>query len=100
MLKYKLKANPIEDFSFSYVADYLKSLGIENPDSFIKEPRLEDQEHYSKLKDIDKMVRLLYEGFKSNKKFFMQVDSDTDGYTSASIFFAFFRELFPNAQIE
>ena len=100
MLKYKLKANPIQDFSFSYVADYLKSLGIENPDSFLKEPRLEDQEHYNKLINIDKAVQSLYEGFKQNKKFFMQVDSDTDGYTSASIFFSFFREIFPEAKIE
>jgi single-stranded DNA-specific DHH superfamily exonuclease len=100
MLKYKLKANPIQDFSFSYVADYLKSLGIENPDSFLKEPRLEDQEHYNKLINIDKAVQSLYEGFKQNKKFFMQVDSDTDGYTSASIFFSFFTEIFPEAKIE
>jgi single-stranded DNA-specific DHH superfamily exonuclease len=45
-------------------------------------------------------VQSLYEGFKQNKKFFMQVDSDTDGYTSASIFFSFFREIFPEAKIE
>jgi hypothetical protein len=46
MIKYKLKDNPIQPFSFSFLKDYLKSLGVEHPDSFIQEPRLEDQESF------------------------------------------------------
>ena len=42
----------------------------------------------------------MYKGFKQNKKFFLQVDSDADGYTSSAIFYAFFKKLFPNAEIE
>jgi hypothetical protein len=44
MIKYKLKENPIQPFSLSFLKDYLKSLGVENPDSFIQQPRLEDEE--------------------------------------------------------
>jgi single-stranded-DNA-specific exonuclease len=99
MIKYKLKSNTIETFSFSYLGDYLKSLGIDNPDSFIKAPRVEDEEPYINLDKIDEAVQSLYEGFKSNKKFFLQVDSDVDGYTSAAIFYAFFKRLFPEANI-
>lgn len=99
MIKYKLKSNPIETFSLSYLADYLKSLGIDNPDSFIKAPRVEDEEPYTNLDNINEAVKSLYEGFKSNKKFFLQVDSDVDGYTSSAIFYAFFKRLFPEADI-
>ena len=100
MLKYKLKENSIQPFSLSYLKDYLKSLGIENPDSFIKEPRLEDEETFWNLKYIKETVEELYRGFKENKKFFLQIDSDTDGYTSSAIFYAFFKRLFPDANIE
>lgn len=100
MLKYKLKEKPIQPFSFSYLSDYLKSLGIDNPDSFIKGPRLEDQEPYDRLDNIYEAAEALYKGFKENKKFFLQVDSDTDGYTSSAIFYGFFKKLFPDARIE
>ena len=70
MLKYKLKEKPIQPFSFSYLSDYLKALGIDNPDSFIKGPRLEDQEPYDRLDNIYEAAEALYKGFKENKKFF------------------------------
>lgn len=100
MLKYKVKENSINPFSFSFLADYLKSLGIEKPESFIKGPEKEDEEPWQNLENINEAVELLYKGFKEDKHFFLQVDSDTDGYTSSSIFYGFFKRLFPNAKIE
>ena len=100
MIKYKLKENPIQPFSLSFLKDYLKSLGVENPDSFIREPRLEDEESWMRLDNIEEACHVLYEGFKNNKKFFLQVDSDTDGYTSSAIFYSFFKRLFPDANIK
>lgn len=100
MVKYKLKKNPIPSFSFNYLEEYLISLGITNPSSFIDKPRLEDQEHYSKLDNIYIATEWLYEGFKNHKKFFLQVDSDADGITSSTIFYSFFKKLFPEANIE
>ena len=99
MIKYKLKENPIQPFSLSFLKDYLKSLGVENPDSFIREPRLEDEESWMRLDNIEEACHVLYEGFKNNKKFFLQVDSDTDGYTSSAIFYSFFKRLFPEGNI-
>lgn len=100
MVKYKLKDNPIQSFSLNFLEDYLKSLGVEKPDSFIDRPRLEDQEPYENLDNIEDACRSLYKGFKEGKKFFLQVDSDVDGYTSSAIFYAFFKKLFPDANIE
>lgn len=100
MIKYKLKENPIQPFSLSFMKDYLKSLGVENPDSFIREPRLEDEESWMRLDNVEEACHTLYEGFKNNKKFFLQVDSDTDGYTSSAIFYSFFKRLFPDADIK
>ena len=79
MLKYKLKDNPIPTYSFSYLQDYLKELGIEKVSSFLGKPDIEDEESYNRLKNIDKIVEALHEGFSTNKRFFLQVDSDADG---------------------
>jgi single-stranded-DNA-specific exonuclease len=99
-VKYKLKENPIQPFSFNYLNDYLIALGIKNPNSFINQPTEEDEEHYSNLDNIDEAITILYNGFINKKKFFLQVDSDADGYTSSAIFYAFFKKIFPESNIE
>jgi single-stranded-DNA-specific exonuclease len=100
MIKYKLKDNPIETFSFNYIEDYLKSLGIEKTSSFLEKPSPEDEEHYSKLDNIELAIDELHKSFTNNKKIFLQVDSDADGFTSSAIFYAFFKRVFPDANIE
>lgn len=45
------------------------------------------------------MIDALHEGFTKNKNFFLQVDSDVDGYTSAAIFYNYFTTLYPTADI-
>lgn len=52
------------------------------------------------LLNIDKMINELHYGFTNNKRFFLQVDSDADGYTSAAIFYAFFKQTYPNSNIK
>jgi len=100
MIKYKLKANPIAPFSFSYLKDYLEALGIKETQSFMTSPRLEDQEPWQAYDNIFDAIKLLHKGFTEDKSFFLQVDSDADGYTSGAIFYAFFKRLYPNAKIE
>ena len=100
MIKYKLKKDSIKPFSFSYLKDYLEALGIKQTDSFINQPRLEDQEKWQKLDNIFDACQSLHKGFEEDKQFFLQVDSDADGYTSGAIFYAFFKKLYPNAKIE
>lgn len=101
MIKYKLKDLPIEPFSFNYLKDYLTSLGIKNPDNFInKEPILEDEESYKNLDNIEETIEQLYINFKKGKRFFLQVDSDVDGYTSSAIFYSYFKTIFPECEIQ
>ena len=100
MLKWRLKKNSINPFSFSHLKDYLENLGIKKTNSFIMEPLPSDEESYKNLDNIKEACTELYRGFEEGKKFFLQVDSDADGYTSSAIFYGFFKQLYPDAKIE
>lgn len=99
MLEYKLKENAINIDSTSPIRDYLKSLGIEKIDSFLSTPPKEDELNPFELVNIKRCIYAIHNGFINNKKFFIQVDSDVDGITSASIFYRFFKGYYPNANI-
>lgn len=99
-IKYKLKKNSINLEIGRYVEQYLESVGIEDVSSFIRGPKPEDEESYTNLDNIEETIEVLYKGFKENKKFFLQCDSDVDGITSSAIFYSFFTRLFPDANIE
>jgi single-stranded-DNA-specific exonuclease len=97
---YKLKETPLNLDSSNIIEDYLRSLGIEKIESFLSEPSIYDEETYEDLERIHNLVDALHEGFTSNQKFFMQIDSDVDGFTSASIFYRYFKDLYPAAEIK
>lgn len=78
---------------------YLKSLGIKDVESFLYKPKPSDYESPWKLDNMQAMVDALHKGFEENKHFFVQVDSDTDGMTSAAIFYNYFTTLYPAADI-
>lgn len=78
---------------------YLKSLGIECVDSFLYKPKPSDYESPWKLNNMRRLVDELHDGFVNNKSFFIQVDSDADGFTSSTIFINFFLKLYPDAKI-
>ena len=99
MLKYKLKENSIKINSETPMIDYLKSLGIENTDSFLRKPQpWEELSPYS-LDNMDLAVSLLHEMFNENSPIYLQVDCDVDGYTSAAIFYRYFKSIYPSARI-
>lgn len=98
--KYKLKENPLQKKDSSFLKYYLESLDIKKVDSFINKPEKQDEESPNNLDNIDALCTELYKGFEEGKKFFLQVDSDADGVTSSAIFYAFFKEIYPEAQIE
>ena len=79
--------------------EYLKSLGITEIESFLYKPKPRDYESPWHLGNIDKLIDTLHEDFEQNKHFFIQVDSDTDGMTSAAIFYNYFTMLYPAAEI-
>lgn len=102
MLRYKLKENCVNGTSQTPLKDYLISLGIkaENVDSFINCPKQEDELNPFLLSNITKAIELLREGFINDKQFFLIVDCDVDGFTSASIFYRYFKLRYPNCKIE
>lgn len=102
MKKIKLKHNSLSSQSNSYIKEYLLNLGIKEKDikSFIYAPRPEDEASPFLLDNISVAAQVVYDGLKANKKFFVQVDSDCDGYTSSAILINYIKTRFPNARIE
>lgn len=97
MLKYKLKHNNLNNERS--IIKYLNSFGIYNYNSFLNVPLQEDELNPFLLDNMEKTIDELHKGFTQGKKFFLQIDSDVDGYTSASIFYSFFTRLYPDANI-
>lgn len=67
---------------------------------------IEETEHYCNTSYLDILnplllnnmregVQLLVSSIQSNKKMYVQVDSDADGYTSAAVFINYLNRLFP-----
>ena len=73
---------------------YLESLGVSNIDSFLYRPSPVDYETPWNLEGIEELIDKLHYHFTAGDEFFLQVDSDTDGYTSASEFYNFFTALY------
>lgn len=97
--KYTLKKDPINIESSNYLSDYLRKLGIKKVKSFIEAPARTDEDQPILLNNIDTLTQELKTAFDSGAKFFLQVDSDADGYTSAAIFYNYFTKLYPDANI-
>jgi len=97
--KYIIKKDPIDINSSNYLSDYLRKLGIKKVSSFMDVPSRVDEDQAILLDNIDELTTQLKKGFDSNANFFLQVDSDADGYTSAAIFYNYFKKLYPDAKI-
>lgn len=100
MLNFKLNNNAIDSFSTTPLADYLKSLGIVDIDQFLKIPKHDSEICGAKLDHAVILVHKLKQLFEENKRFFLIVDCDTDGFTSSAIFYNYFKQVYPNAHIE
>lgn len=100
MLNFKLNPNAISNTSQTPLIDYLKSLGINKTEAFIKQPLAEDEISAELLENAMHTVCMLNKLFTENKKFFLVVDCDTDGFTSSAIFYNYFKKVFPNADIQ
>ena len=99
-MQYKLRKNWIR-CSFNPINEYLRSYGIEKTSSFsILGPSKDDEADCFTLINIVPTINKLKEMFDNNKKFFIQVDCDVDGYTSASIFYNYFKQRYPDAYIK
>jgi len=97
MKKIILKHNAIKPVSQSYLGDYLLTLGVkeEDLDSFLKGPKPEDEDNPFDLLNMDRAIKTVYEAAEAGKEFFIQVDSDVDGYTSSAIFISYMKQRYP-----
>lgn len=99
MIKYRLRANAVSPDSETPLIDYIRSCGVEDTDRFMC-PTKEDELDPWRLKNMKECVIRLHNAFEAKLKFFLIVDSDADGYTSASIFYNYFKSIYPNVCIE
>lgn len=99
-----VKTSNITEFggkNVSYIEQYLLSLGISKKDliSFIDRPRDSDLDNPLDLLNIEKAVKTAWTMMTNGVKSWVVVDSDTDGYTSASILINYLRRRFPQNEI-
>lgn len=110
MNKVELKTNCLKMYDpntieFSHgmglVAQYLISLGIKKKDvmCFLNQPRDTDIDNPEDLDNIAEAADALVRRLDCGAKVFVQVDSDTDGYTSASILINYLTRRWPNVKI-
>lgn len=97
--KYKVKDNSVDLEHYNPIEDYLEKLGISKTKSFIIEPDEDDYLNPRLLDNIEKAVNKIHEAFKENKSIYLQPDPDADGVSSAAIFYAYFKELYPESII-
>lgn len=110
MNKVELKLNCLKmsdsrtiNFSYgtSFLAQYLLNLGIAKEDlmCFIDKPRDTDEDNPELLDNIKAAADALVVRLDCGAKVFVQVDSDTDGYTSAAVLINYITRRWPNARI-
>ena len=101
MKRIEMKVNHVKHNTENYIADYLGTLGIkpEDVDSFIKEPRESDQDNPWLLDNMKQAVETAYGKLKEGANVFIQVDSDTDGYTSSAVLINYLKRRFPDVKI-
>ena len=100
MLNFKLKPNAINKNSVTPMEDYLRSLGIQEVNEFMHMPSRKYELCGGKLDNAVELVYSLRNCFNNNKKFFLVVDCDTDGFTSSAIFYNYFKYRYPNSDIQ
>ena len=100
-----LKAYDSNTLEFSrgmgFVAQYLISLGIPKKDvmCFLNKPRDTDEDNPELLDHIAEAADILVKRLDCGAKVFVQVDSDTDGYTSSAVLINYIQRRWPNVSI-
>lgn len=99
MKQIKLKENHLVRSSVSYIQQYLNSLGIKKIESFINQPDESDEANPFKLDNMRTAIELAYNMLSKDCNVFVQVDSDTDGYTSSAILINYIKRRFPHVKL-
>ena len=88
-----------ENFKSDYVDQLLKSRGIKNPTDYY-EPGAEYLQSPNDLENIEEAAALLDEIIYHGKRILLVVDSDNDGFTSATIMYNYLKDLAPELEID
>lgn len=102
MKQIKKKVNSININSSNYLKDYLNTLGIadENISSFINKPRDLDEDNPLTLDNMQLAIETAYaELIKQNAHIFVQIDSDSDGYTSSAVLINYIKRRFNGVKV-
>ena len=98
-MNYKLKYDePLPHKDDDYLASILKKRGIGDVETYLN-PTRNLQLDPQLLNNMEIGVELLYKHLKNNSKIFLQVDSDTDGYTSAAVLYNYIMRVKPDANV-
>ena len=73
-----------------FLEDFLKERRIENLQTFLH-PTAQEQHDFMLLDNIVSAAKCLIEHVENNDNIFIQIDSDTDGYTSAAIMYLYIK---------
>ena len=88
-----------ENFKSDYVGNLLRSRGIENVEKYY-EPTADTLQDPHFLENIDEAAALLIQTLDCNERILIVVDSDNDGFTSATIMYNYIKDMAPNAEID
>lgn len=88
-----------ENFGENYGANLLRSRGIEDVEHYLY-PLPEYLQSPHNFDSIEEGANLLLQNVGKGKKILLIVDSDCDGYTSASTFYQYVKQLAPETDIE
>jgi len=88
-----------ENFKSDYVNQLLKSRGVKNPADYY-EPSTQYLQDPRALENIERGVNLLVGTIALDEKILIIVDSDNDGFTSATIMYNYLKDLAPDLEID
>ena len=88
-----------ENFKSNYVDQLLKSRGVESPSAYY-EPGAEHLQDPRDLENVERGANLLAGVMALGERILIVVDSDNDGFTSATIMYNYLKDLAPELEID
>lgn len=88
-----------ENFKSDYVDSLLMARGIKVPNDYYA-PRSEFLQSPTDLENVERGVNVLIGALALDERILIVVDSDNDGFTSATIMYSYLKDLAPDCQID
>lgn len=97
-LVYKVLQNYDFHIEDNFLEVILSTAGVTNIKEFLNVNESHTHDPFL-LKNMKEGVKLLHENIGEDKKVYIQVDSDTDGYTSSAYIYQFIKDVAPKTEI-